>query len=108
MVAAVPVLGILIALQIARRAGNYAVTKPGREMLFTLVDNEDRYKTKPVIDIVVYRGGDMAMAWFHTALREVFALSLTGVAFVAAVVAGLWAITGIYLGRIYKQALESD
>ena len=108
MVAAVPVLGILIALQIARRAGNYAVTKPGREMLFTLVNNEDRYKTKPVIDIVVYRGGDMAMAWFHTALREVFALSLTGVAFVAAVVAGLWAITGIYLGRIYKQALESD
>ena len=45
MVAAVPVLGILIALQIARRAGNYAVTKPGREMLFTLVNNEDRYKT---------------------------------------------------------------
>ena len=84
LVAAVPVLAILIALQIARRAGNYAITKPGREMLFTVVNNEIRYKTKPVIDIVVYRGGDMAMAWFHTALREIFALSLTGVAFVAA------------------------
>ena len=108
MVAAVPLLFVVIGLQIARRAGNYAVTKPGREMLFTLVNDEVRYKTKPVIDIVVYRGGDMAMAWFHTALREVFALSLTGVAFVAALIAGIWAIAGIYLGRTYNQTLESE
>ena len=108
MVAAVPLLFVVIGLQIARRAGNYAVTKPGREMLFTVVNNEIRYKTKPVIDIVVYRGGDMAMAWFHTALREVFALSLTGVAFVAALIAGIWAIAGIYLGRTYNQTLESE
>ena len=72
-------------------------------MLFTLVDDETRYKAKPVIDIVVYRGGDMVTAWLHTALREVFALSLTGVASVAAVIAAVWALTGIYLGRTYNR-----
>ncbi len=52
-----PGLALLIGLQIVRRAGNYAITRPGREMLFTGVDRETRFKTKPVIDIVVYRGG---------------------------------------------------
>jgi AAA family ATP:ADP antiporter len=104
VVAAVPLLSVVLGLQVARRAGNYAITKPGREMLFTLVDDETRYKAKPVIDIVVYRGGDMATAWFHTALREVFALSLTGVAVVAAGIAAIWAIAGIYLGRTYNRA----
>jgi AAA family ATP:ADP antiporter len=103
VVAAVPLLAVVLGLQVARRAGNYAITKPGREMLFTLVDDETRYKAKPVIDIVVYRGGDMATAWFHTALREVFALSLTGVALVAAVIAAVWAFAGIYLGRNYNR-----
>ena len=64
VVAVSPVLLFLIGLQILRRAGNYAITKPGREMLFTLVNNDVRYKAKPVIDIVVYRGGDMLSAWF--------------------------------------------
>lgn len=106
VVAAVPLLAVVIGLQIARRAGNYAVTKPGREMLFTLVDDETRYKAKPVIDIVVYRGGDMATAWLHTALREVFALSLAGVAVVAAVIATVWAMAGIYLGSTYNRAAK--
>jgi AAA family ATP:ADP antiporter len=107
VVAAVPLLGALIGLQIARRAGNYAVTKPGRETLFTLVDDETRYKAKPVIDIVVYRGGDMMMAWFHTALREVFTLSLAGVAIVAAFIAAIWAAAGAYLGRTYQHHKEN-
>ena len=108
VVAAVPLLGALIGLQVARRAGNYAVTKPGREALFTLVDDETRYKAKPVIDIVVYRGGDMMTAWFHTALREVFTLSLAGVAIVAAVIAAIWAATGAWLGRTYQQHKEKN
>lgn len=106
VVAAVPLLAVLYGLQIFRRAGNYAVTKPGREMLFTLVDDETRYKAKPVIDVVVYRGGDMATAWLHTLLKDVFAFGLGGVAIVAAVIAGIWAMSGIYLGRRYNEAKE--
>ncbi len=106
IVAAVPLLAVLYGLQIFRRAGNYAVTKPGRETLFTLVDDETRYKAKPVIDIVVYRGGDMATAWLHTMLKDVFAFGLGGVAIVAAVIAGIWAMSGVYLGRRYNEAKE--
>ena len=104
IVAAIPLLAVMIGLQIARRAGNYAVTKPGREMLFTVVTDDERYKAKPVIDICVYRGGDMVTAWFHTGLKEVLALGSSGVAIVAAVIAGMWAVAGIYLGRTYNQA----
>jgi AAA family ATP:ADP antiporter len=97
----------LIGLQIARRAGNYAITRPGRETLFTIVDEETRYKAKPVIDIVVYRGGDMVTAWLHTALREGLAFGLGGVAIIAAVIAAVWAMAGIYLGRTYNRASGS-
>ena len=75
-------------------------------MLFTQVDDETRYKAKPVIDIVVYRGGDMATAWFHTFLKDGLAFGLAGVAVVAAVIAGIWAVTGAYLGRQYNEAKE--
>ena len=108
VVAAVPLLAVMIGLQIARRAGNYAVTKPGREMLFTIVSDDERYKAKPVIDICVYRGGDMLTAWLHTGLKEVLLLGSSGVAVVAAVVAGAWAIAGIYLGRTYNRAANED
>ncbi|MBT6208427.1 MAG: MFS transporter [Woeseia sp.] len=108
VVAMIPVLGALIGLQIVRRAGNYAVTRPGREMLFTVVDNETRFKAKPVIDIVVYRGGDMVTAWLHTGLRETLNFGLGGVALAAAVVAGIWAMAGVYLGRAYNRAGAED
>ncbi|MDX1403979.1 MAG: MFS transporter [Woeseiaceae bacterium] len=103
VVALVPLLAVLIGLQIARRAGNYAITRPGREMLFTLVDSETRYKAKPVVDIVVYRGGDMLTAWIHTGLKETLAFGLPGIAIAGAIVAACWATTGAWLGRQYEQ-----
>ena len=102
VVAISPILLFLVGLQIIRRAGNYAITKPGREMLFTLVDNEARYKVKPVIDIVVYRGGDMLTAWFYTFLTATLGLGLSGVSIIATIIASFWALTGLYLGRRYK------
>ena len=61
-----PILSVLLAVDIARRAGEYGITRPAREMLFTSVDRETRFKTKPVVDVVVYRGGD---AWWGGDLR---------------------------------------
>lgn len=61
--AAFPVFGVLAAAMVLRRAGEYAFIRPGREMLFTAVPPEDKYKTKSVIDTVVYRGGDAASGW---------------------------------------------
>ena len=99
-----PLLGVVMVLQIIRRAGNYAVTRPAREMLFTLVNQETRFKAKPVIDIVVYRGGDMLMAWLFTGLTQGLGLGLAAVAAVGAGIASLWALVGIYLGKWFERS----
>ena len=98
-----PFLGAVVVVQIVRRAGNYAVTRPAREMLFTRVDRETRFKAKPVIDIVAYRGGDMLMAWLFTALTQGLGLGLAAVAMVGAAIAALWSLVGIYLGRWFER-----
>ncbi|MEZ5569352.1 MAG: MFS transporter [Halioglobus sp.] len=99
ILAAAPLVWVVVAVQVARRAGNYAISRPAREMLFTAVDRETRFKAKQVIDVVVYRGGDMLNAWAFTALTQGLGLSLASVAAVGAGIALLWAWTGVYLGR---------
>jgi len=108
VVAASPALATLIGVQIIRRAGNYAITRPGREILFTLVDSETRFKSKPVIDTVVYRGSDVATAWFYTKLVSVFGLGLAGIAVVGAVVAAAWVATALHLGRMFEKMDSND
>ena len=107
IIALSPVVAVVAGLQVARRAGNYAITRPGREMLFTAVDRESRFKAKPVIDIVLYRGGDMVTAWAFTLLTAGLGLSLGAVAAVGAVIAAIWAIVGVYLGRSYARRVRS-
>ena len=102
-VAVAPGLALLIGLQITRRAGNYAITRPAREMLFTGVERETRFKTKPVIDIVVYRGGDVLAGWTYTALAQGIGLGLGAIAVVAALLACLWALVAVFLGRSYEK-----
>ena len=63
-----PALAIIIAAWVVLKAGNYSITRPGREMLYTSVSREDRFKTKQVIDIVVYRGGDVFSGWIFALL----------------------------------------
>ena len=58
-----PVFGVLAAVMVLRRVGEYALVRPGREMLFTVVDAETKYKAKNVIDTLVYRGGDAVSGW---------------------------------------------
>ena len=102
IIAISPFLGAVVALQVIRHAGNYAVTRLAREMLFTRVDRETRFKAKPVIDIVAYRGGDMLMAWAFTGLTQGLGLGLAAVAAVGAGIAAVWAMVGIYLGRWFE------
>jgi len=98
-VAMVPVLSIVVGLQIFRRAGNYGITRPAREMLFTYVDQETRFKAKPVIDVVVYRGGDVFWGWGFTGLTQGLGLGMAAVAAVGAAISAVWAFVGFYLGR---------
>jgi len=103
-----PVLLVAVGMHVVAKAGNYGVTRPAREVLFTLVDREDRFKTKPVIDIVAYRGGDVIMGWLFTGLSQGVGMGMAGIAVVGAGIAALWAAVGLLLGRSYNRRQEEQ
>lgn len=103
---AAPVLLILAIFQIGRRVGNYAITRPSREMLFTVLGRETRFKAKPVIDVVIYRGGDVLTAWVFTLLAEKLGLGLAGIAVVIGCIAVAWILVAIRLGRTYENRVD--
>jgi len=102
---AFPGLVALVGVQVLRRAGGYAISRPAREMLFTVVDREERYKAKNVIDTLVYRGGDAASAWLYTGLAAL-GLGLGAIAFIGVPLALLWAYNGVLLGRRQERLRE--
>jgi AAA family ATP:ADP antiporter len=93
-----PVLAVLVAFQVLRRAADYAIARPAREMLFTVLGREAKYKSKNFIDTVVFRGGDAASGWMYAALKGL-GLSLAGIAAAAIPGAILWLALGLLLGR---------
>lgn len=95
--AAAPVLLTIATFQVLRRAGNYAVARPGREMLFTVVPRMEKYKAKNFIDTVVYRGGDAIAGWVYAGLSAI-GLGIAGISLVAVPLAVLWAAVGHRLG----------
>lgn len=97
-----PTLGVLIAFQVLRRAGEYAISRPAREILFTVLSREEKYKSKNFIDTVVFRGGDAISGWLFEGLRMV-GLGFSGVAFAAVPIAMVWAGTGWMLGRSQEE-----
>jgi len=94
----VPVLAVLVGFQILRRAADYAIARPAREMLFTVLTREEKYKSKNFIDTVVFRGGDAASGWVYAALKGL-GLSLAGLAAAAIPGAILWLAVGLWLGK---------
>lgn len=100
-----PILAVLIVFQVVRRAGNYAITRPSREVLYTVVPDEDKYKSKNFIDTVVYRGGDAASGWVFAGLTGL-GLSLSMISFIAVPVAVIWAATGFFLGKKQQKLHE--
>lgn len=96
---------ILAFVMIVRRVGEYALVRPGREMLFTAVDQQTKYKAKNVIDTFVYRGGDALAGWAYTAI---VAIASTGVvAVVGGIIAALWALLGLAIGRRHDRMTKA-
>lgn len=93
-----PTVSVLIIVQVLRRAGNYAVMRPAREMLYVVLRREEKYKAKNIIDTVVYRGGDAVSAWAYAGLKAA-GFSLTAIALVAVPLAGIWAWISFQLGK---------
>lgn len=99
------VFPVLVVVMVLRRVGEYALIRPGREMLFTAVDPETKYKAKNAIDTVVYRGGDAVSAWVKTGI-DAAAASPAVTMSVGAVLALGWAATGWAIGRRHDARAE--
>jgi ATP:ADP antiporter, AAA family len=102
--ALMPAFSVLVVVMIARRAGEYALVRPGREMLFTFVSPTEKYKAKNFIDTVVYRGADALSAWLKTAI-ELIAQQPGLAAMIGALIALLWAASGVSVAKIQRKHL---
>ncbi|HEY6189286.1 MAG TPA: MFS transporter [Pyrinomonadaceae bacterium] len=93
-----PALSLLVIFLTLRRAGNFAIARPAREVLFTVVSREDKYKAKSFIDTFIYRAGDQIGAW-SAPLMGSLGLSMAGISLVAAPLAAIWLFISLWLGR---------
>jgi AAA family ATP:ADP antiporter len=100
-----PVLLVLGGIQVVRRVAEYAVAKPSRDMLFTAVDQQAKYKAKNVIDTVVYRFGDLTSAWVSSVILP---FGVVGLAIFGLVVSIFWFPIALALGRRYEGVKDNQ
>ena len=101
MLALMPTFAVLIGVMVVRRVGEYAIARPSRDTLYTVVTREEKYKAKSLIDTFVYRGGDATSASLHALLKSTFGLGLVGIAWVGAGIAAAWALVAYRLGTLH-------
>ncbi|HEX6727202.1 MAG TPA: MFS transporter [Nitrospira sp.] len=97
-----PTLAVYVVFSVLRRVGEYALSKPAREVLFTVVSREEKYKAKNFIDTAISRGGDASTAWLVTAVKALGATS-NHIAWALVPLMGLWAWLATVLARHEKR-----
>ena len=102
-----PVIATIVAFQVLRRTGNFAVARPTREVLFTVVAREDKYKAKSFIDTVIYRAGDQLGAWSWGLLGAV-GLGAAATAWVAVPLSAAWLANAWWLGRHQERLASTE
>ena len=90
--------GVMAVFQAVHRATRYAISRPARETLFSVVSPSEKYKAKPFVDVFLYRGGDLAGAGVDS-MFAAMGLTLAAVAAATVPVAGVWAVLCVALGR---------
>ena len=106
-VALSPSLLMIQAMQIVRRVSQYAIARPSREMCFTVVSQDGRYKAKNVIDTVVYRFGDVSAAWMQTGLKSI-GIGFSGTIALGLLASSAWGVVALRLGRRYEKLRTSQ
>ncbi len=105
VLAVAPVLTALVALQVLRRAGNFAIQRPAREVLYTILPRTDKYKSKNFNDTFVYRVGDQVGAWSFTLITWL-GLGISGVSMTMVPFSAVWLVLAMWLGWKYRQLQE--
>jgi len=98
-----PTFMVLVVVYAVRRVGDYALTRPCRDSLFTVVSREEKYKAKSLIDTFVYRGGDATSGSLYKALTGGFGASAATIGWFGAAISALWAVLAWALGRAQEQ-----
>ena len=93
-----PTLAVVVVVQVMQRWMNFAVANPARQVFFTVLGREEKYKAKNLIDVVVYRGSDALYGWVFDSLQAL-GLKLGAIALVAWPVAAAWLVLSARLGR---------
>ena len=104
-----PSLGLLAFFQVTRRAAAYALMRPSRELLFTILKREDKYKVKSVTDTLGYRVGDQLGAWSYGGLgANGLHLSLNAISWIAVPVTAGWCVLSLWLARKQRALAEAQ
>ena len=101
-----PVYGVMMIFQAVHRATRYAFSRPSRETLFSVVPPAEKYKGKPIVDVFLYRGGDLAGAGIDS-MFALLGLTLAWVAMSTAPLAGMWIVLSVALGRAQARRVDS-
>ena len=103
-----PSLSVVVTLQVAQRWMNFAIANPARQVFFTVVGREEKYKVKNLIDVVIYRGSDAHYGWVYDS-QQALGLKLGAIAVCALPVAAGWAVLSTALGRTQERlATKTD
>ena len=92
----------VFVFQVAQRWMNFAIANPARQVFFTVLDREEKYKAKNLIDVVIYRGSDALYGWVFDTLQAL-GLKLGGIALCALPVVGAWIVLSAVLGRVQER-----
>ena len=100
-----PSLAVVVTLQVAQRWMNFAIANPARQVFFTVVGREEKYKAKNLIDVVIYRGSDALYGWVYDSLQAL-GLKLGAIALCALPVVAGWLVLSISLGRAQERRTQ--
>ena len=98
VLAVIPTLIVVVTVQVVQRWMNFAIANPARQLFFTVVTREEKYKAKNLVDVVVYRGSDALSGWIFDTLQGL-GLKLGAIALCSVPVVAGWAVLSLVLGR---------
>jgi AAA family ATP:ADP antiporter len=94
---------VLVVVYAVRRVADYAITRPCRDSLFTVVSREEKYQAKSLIDTFAYRGGDALSGSLYKALTSGFGAGPSAIGWLGAGISAVWAVLALALGRAFQQ-----
>ena len=100
--AVMPTLIVVVTVQVVQRWMNFAIANPARQLFFTVVTREEKYKAKNLVDVVVYRGSDALSGWIFDSMQAL-GLKLGAIALCSLPVVAGWFVLSVGLGRAQER-----